>query len=48
MFGGVRSIRSPQWRYELANGAGIRCAIDDQARTVHLTLASPRHPDAIT
>lgn len=33
-----------QWEYEVTSGGRVRYATDDQARTVWLTYASPRHP----
>jgi hypothetical protein len=33
-----------QWEYEVTSGGRIRYLIDNQARTVWLIYASPRHP----
>jgi hypothetical protein len=33
-----------QWEYEVTSGGRVRYLIDDQARTVWLVYASPRHP----
>jgi len=33
-----------QWEYEVTSGGRVRYVIDDQARTVWLVYASPRHP----
>ena len=35
-----------QWQYELAAGARVWFAPDDNTRTVWITLASTRHPNA--
>jgi hypothetical protein len=33
-----------QWEYEVTSGGRVRYLIDDQARTIWVVYASPRHP----